>query len=114
MTTLRPASAAKSTSDSALDDIQLAAVAAAINMASNTGQYEAIFQEPLRDNTKEQLEANGYTVKYVHNNAYNMEKHALIIWRDVKPGDLVPEPSNSGPKYNTKLESEEESEEAEG
>ena len=30
-----------------------------------------------------------------------MQKHALIIWDDVKAGDAFPEPSNSGPKYNT-------------
>ena len=111
MTTLRSASASKATADTALDEQQLMEVAYLINNAANTGEYTAIYQNKLRDATVEALESSGYTIKYVHNNAYDMKKHAMIIWRDTKDGDLVPEPSNSGPKYNTKEDDEVQEEE---
>lgn len=101
MTTLRPASQSAETAASALDDIQLMAVAYAINNAANTGEYRAIFQDKLRPFVIDQLKANGYTIKYIHNNAYDMEHHALIIWGQSNPADKFTEPSNSGPKYNT-------------
>lgn len=110
MTILRPASECVTTAQTAEDDIQLAAAAYAINEASNTGLYEVIFQDKLRPNVKAELESKGYTIKFVDNNAYDMQHHALIIWRDAKAGDLIPEPSNSGPKYNSRPEDEEEGE----
>lgn len=102
MTILRPASASASTAETAEDDIQLASVAYLINQAANTGSYEAVFQDTLRPNVKAQLESNGYTIKFINNNAYNMEHHSLIIWREPKVGDAFPEPSNSGLKYNAR------------
>lgn len=106
MTILRSASEAKATAQSAEDEIQLQAVAYAINNASNTGQYEVVFQEKLRDATKSELEAKGYTIKYIRNNAYDVEHQALIIWRATKAGDEVAEPSNSGPKYSNHKDDE--------
>lgn len=97
MTILRSASDAAATATSAEDDIQLQSVAYCINEASNTGLYRTVFQQPLRDSVKSQLEAKGYTIKYINNNSYNMEHHALIIWGPTNPGDLIDEPSMNGP-----------------
>lgn len=80
MTTLRPASAAKSTADTAEDEVQLKAVAFAINHASNTGEYRTIFQTPLRDAVKEQLESNGYKVRQADMRAYDQGKNVEISW----------------------------------
>lgn len=108
MTTLRSASESASTAKTAEDDVQLLAVAHAINQAANTGLYQVVFQTKLRENVKAELESKGYTIKYISNNAYDMEHNALIIWREQpKAGDKLPEPSNSGPKYNTAKEDEE-------
>lgn len=63
MTTLYPASSSKSTAESAEDDIQLKAVAYAINSAANTGQMKVTFQEHLREAVKIQLKSKGYEVK---------------------------------------------------
>ena len=104
MTELFSASQVAETASTAEEDIQLKSVAFAINQAANTGLYRIIYQEKLKDSVKEALEAKGYTIKYVDNNAYDMQHHALIIWGDVKAGDAFVEPSNSGPKYNTKKE----------
>lgn len=100
MTILRSASESKSTAQSAEKDIQMQAIAYAINNAANTGLYEVIFQEKLIDGVKAELEGKGYVVRFVNNNAYNLEHHALISWKD--NAVTQNEPSNSGPKYNTK------------
>ena len=71
------ASSAKSTSDSAVDDINLQQVAYAINSAANTGQTEVVVMTPLTDNTLTQLEANGYTVVYKKSGA---ELTTVISW----------------------------------
>ena len=104
MTTLRSAADSRSTAETALKDIQLMAVAYAINNAANTGELEVLFQEKLIDDIKEELENNGYTVRFVNNNSYQKEHHALISWKEnaVKQN----EPSLNGPKYNTKIEDE--------
>ena len=98
---LRSASESAETARTAEHDQQIAAVACLINESANTGLTRALFQSKLLDSVKEELISKGYTIKYMHNNAYDMQKHALIIWDDVKAGDVFPEPSNSGPKYNT-------------
>lgn len=100
MTKLRSAADSRSTSSSAEDDIQVQAVAYAINQSANTGLYEVMFQEKLRDNVKSQLESKGYTIRYVDNNAYDMKHHALISWKE--EAITLDAPSNSGPKYNTR------------
>ena len=98
---LRSASEAAQTAKTAEHDQQIAAVACLINESANTGLTRVLVQMKLLDSVKEELESKGYKIKYVHNNAYDMEKHALVIWDDFKAGDDYPEPSNSGPKYNT-------------
>lgn len=105
MTTLRSASDSRATAQSAEKDVQLMAVAHLINQAANTGEYQVIFQTKFVDGVKEELESKGYTVRFVDNNAYDMQHHALISWKEnaVK----LHEPSNSGPKYNTKPKEEE-------
>lgn len=79
MTKLRPASEARSTAETAEDEIQLMAVAYAINNASNTGQYKVQFQEQLRDATKSALESNGYRILFL-GDVYNEERHSVIYW----------------------------------
>lgn len=79
MTELYPAAQSRQTAATAEDDIQLKAVAYAINSAANTGQLRVIFQEPLRENVKSQLEGNGYTIKYI--SAAREEQQALISWK---------------------------------
>lgn len=62
MTELRPAAAALETALTANDEIQLKAVAFAINHASNTGETRVEFLDPLRPATKEALESKGYKI----------------------------------------------------
>lgn len=62
MTELRPASDSKVTASTAEKDIQLQAVAYAINSAANTGEYTAVYQGKLLDEVKTELESNGYTL----------------------------------------------------
>lgn len=106
MTTLRSASDSRSTAQTAEKDIQIQAVAHLINQAANTGLYEVIFQTKFVDGVKEELESKGYIVRFVSNNAYDMHYKALISWKE--DAIKLDEPSNSGPKYNTKPKSEEE------
>lgn len=106
MTILRSASEAAETSAQAEDLIQLQSVAYAINEASNTGLYRAVFQDALRDYVKQQLESKGYTIKYINNTAYNPTHHALIIWGPITAADKINEPSLNGPKYNSQSDEE--------
>ena len=80
LTELVPASTARSTAETAEKDIQLKAVAHVINTAANTGCYEAKFNSILLPEVKEELEANGYTVKFVGLAA--AERVTLIIWKE--------------------------------
>lgn len=100
MTTLRSAADSRATAQSAEKDIQLQAIAYAINTAANTGLLETLYQTQLIDGVKEELESKGYTVRFVNNNSIQREHHALISWEEnaVKQN----EPSLNGPKYNTK------------
>ena len=98
---LRTASESAETAKNAEHDQQIMAVACLINESANTGLTQVLVQMKLLDSVKEELESKGYKIKYVHNNAYDMQKHALVIWDNFKAGDDFPEPSNSGPKYNT-------------
>ena len=80
MTTLFPASDSKATAQSAEDDIQLKAVAFAINSAANTGQLRVIFQEEIRPNVKTQLENNGYKLDPVPGTA-KADSQTVISWK---------------------------------
>ena len=80
MTTLRSASQSLDTANSAEDDIQLKAVAYAINSAANTGQKRVVFQELILDAVKEQLESNGY--KLTEYGPCYPERHTIISWEN--------------------------------
>ena len=80
LTELVPASEARATAETAEKEMQLRAVAHVINTAANTGCYEAKFNSILLPEVKEELEANGYTVKFVGLAA--AERVTLIIWTD--------------------------------
>lgn len=99
MTTLRSASDSRATADTAERDIQLKAIAYAINSAANTGEKRVIFQEKLVDGVKEELESKGYILRFVNNNAYHLQNQLLISWDE--NATKIDEPSNSGPKYNS-------------
>ena len=77
MTTLYPASDSKTTATTALDDIQLEAVAYAINNAANCGQLNVLFQEPLRDNTISELTSKNYEMQA----AGGTERGTIISWK---------------------------------
>lgn len=79
MTELYTAAQSRQTAATAEDDIQLKAVAYAINSAANTGQLRVIFQETLRPNVIEQLEGSGYTIQYL--SAAREDQQALISWK---------------------------------
>lgn len=100
MTTLRSASDSRATAQSAEKDIQLQAIAYAINTAANTGLTETMFQSKLLDGVKDELEGKGYTVRFVDNNSYDREHHTLISWKENAVTQNAP--SLNGPKYNTK------------
>ena len=87
MTDLYTASQSRQTAATAEDDVQLKAVAYAINSAANTGQLRVIFQEPLRENVKEQLTGSGYNLQYI--SAAREEQQTLISWKgdDAKNSD---------------------------
>lgn len=87
MTELYTAAQSRQTAATAEDDIQLKAVAFAINSAANTGQLRVIFQEPLRPSVVEQLEGSGYTIQYI--SAAKQDQQALISWKgdDSKKAD---------------------------
>lgn len=94
MTALRPASEARSTAQTAEDEIQLMAVAFAINQASNTGEYRVEFQEQLRDAVKSELESNGYKIIFL-GDVYNKERHAIISWKEQPVQQLSEQVENS-------------------
>ena len=79
MTKLRTASESRATAETAEDDVQLKAVAFAINSAANTGQLRVVFQEPLRENVVSQLKGSGYTIQYI--SAAKENQQSLISWK---------------------------------
>lgn len=80
MDKLQPASSSKQTAQTAEDDIQLKAVAYAINSAANTGQYRTIFLEEIRPNVKSELESNGYKLSFVQGTA-KTDSQTVISWK---------------------------------
>ena len=79
MTILRSAADSKATAESAEKDIQIKAVAYAINEAANTGLTRVIFQGVLLPETKQELESQGYTLQNV--GAAHPENRTLIDWK---------------------------------
>lgn len=89
MTELRSASDSFATAQTAEDDIQLEAVAYAINSAANTGLIRTIYQSALSENTISELESKGYTVKAINDSKIedlagvqgtNQRFQTLISW----------------------------------
>jgi len=80
LTELRSAAEARTTALTGLDEIQLKAVAYAINTASNTGETSVIFKEALRENTVAELKAKGY--KILDAGYANKTSVHLISWKE--------------------------------
>ena len=80
MTTLRSAADSRATAETAEHDIQVKAVAYAINNAANCGQDRIIFQEILRPDVASDLVSNGYVLTRVP----ETERGTLISWKDTE------------------------------
>lgn len=78
MTELRTASQSQETAAGAFDEIELAAVAYAINNAANTGEYKAVYNQPIRQATHAALIAKGYTVRSI--GVAKQSDETLISW----------------------------------
>ena len=79
MTTLYDASQSAATAATALDDIQLKAVAFAINSAANSGETSTTFSEDLRQATLDALKAKNYTIQNI--GKADPSKLKLISWK---------------------------------
>lgn len=73
------ASAAQQVAEEAPAEIQLKAVAHAINTAANSGEYKVTFQEPLLPEVLDELKSKGYKIAYIAKADY--KDIALITWR---------------------------------
>lgn len=82
MTILRTAAEARTTASTAEVDIQLKAVAYAINTAANTGLTRIEFIEKLLNDVSTKLKANGYSVSNAGKAESN--KPVVISWKDAK------------------------------
>ena len=67
MTTLISAADAKTTADTAFEEHNEMAVAAAINGQANLGEYDCLYQSYMSDALIAKLKAKGYTVAYLPN-----------------------------------------------
>ena len=81
MTTLRPASDSRATAQTAEQDIQLKALAYAINNAANCGQTNVIFQEKILDVNIDELKSKGYTIRQ-DRFVSSTERSTLIEWSE--------------------------------
>lgn len=63
MTTLHSASEVKTVAASAVDDINIAQIAAKINEAANTGETKIHWMSKINDNVLSTLKSKGYTVE---------------------------------------------------
>lgn len=79
MTTLRSASDSRDTAETAEKEIQLKAVAFAINSAANTGEFRTVFQGTLIDDVRSELESNGYELKDC--GSINVDSKVVISWK---------------------------------
>ena len=80
MTELRSASDSLATAQDAEKDVQLKAVAFAINSAANTGETQAVFQGVLLPEVKSELESKGYKVG--NYNSVDTTRSCLISWKN--------------------------------
>jgi len=78
MIKLRTAEESRATAQTAEHDIQIKAVAYAINNAANCGQDNIIFQEILRQDVASELKSKGYELSYVP----ETERGVLISWKE--------------------------------
>lgn len=65
ITELKAASEVKSVATNALDDVELATIAARINEAANTGEFSVTYGQIIRPSTLSALKAKGYVVDYI-------------------------------------------------
>lgn len=77
---LKAASAVRSTAEAAEADQQKQAIAYLINTAANCGQYDVSYNGKILDSVKQELEGQGYTIKY-DVALVNSEDIAHISWR---------------------------------
>lgn len=80
MTELRTAAQSYETSISSEDEVQLKAVAYAINSAANTGQLNTVFQGAIRPAVLEELESKGYNIRDI--GTAQQDKQMLISWNN--------------------------------
>lgn len=78
MIKLRTAAESRETAQTAEHDIQIKAVAYAINNAANCGQNSIIFQELLRKDVASELNSKGYHLEYVP----ETDRGVLISWKE--------------------------------
>lgn len=78
MTTLRSASDSYATAQTAKDDVQMKAIAYAINAAANTGETRVEFQEFISEKNWQALEDKGYIIRYIRSEA--RLKNTVISW----------------------------------
>lgn len=78
MTTLISASEAKTTADTAFEEHNEMAVAAAINGQANLGEYDCLYQSYMSDALITKLKGKGYTVAKLPNSA---GLQYLISWK---------------------------------
>lgn len=97
MDKLRTAQESAQTAATAEDDIQLKAVAYAINSAANTGEHRVLFQEKLRQAVADELEANGYVLKYVGDPDYNPTRRVIISWSSSQSNESTDDNSEDEP-----------------
>ena len=86
LTTLLSASEVKEVSDSAAFDQALQAIAVKINTAANTGNTDVVINSGLSEDVIEELETQGYTIKYDTDRAAP-KGQVHIIWSDVDTAD---------------------------
>lgn len=80
MTTLRPASDSRSTAQTAEKDIQIKAIAFAINSAANTGEMRAIYQGTLLEEVIAEVKGKGYTVEDC--GIATLDRKYVISWKE--------------------------------
>ena len=77
---LNTAQQSKQHSSKSLDQLDKEAVARTIDLAVNTGETRVVFQRPLTETIRFELESNGYVLSKFSNQVF--EDYPIIIsWR---------------------------------
>lgn len=83
LTTLKTASAVKTVAEGAVAELEEMSVAALINNAANTGEYEAVYSKPISAALKTKLEGKGYTLSSPAPLAKSGDV-TIISWKDAE------------------------------